>query len=302
MADEASTAEGGGFTYSDGSTGAFETSGKPNAGSYMASTGEAASGKENAADTVLTITVPTKDVGSPPAGALLTDPQAFVQASEEGEESFTQDSSDNFRAYSVDNGELDSIGEQVPVDAVSGSNCSNTLPVTSAASSGVTSPSNTTVTSSTTTPGQTVTVTNTVTVVSSTKPGGSSTPVTCETTSALPVTHITHKALSATELKLSGTAAAHCPDKITQVSLAIAKTLKRGKRTECEFLKTNGKYAAPGSCAPRDYHLAKGTGRWTFALKVKLTKGIYYLWEHAVDSRRYTTKNVASRHVFLRIA
>jgi hypothetical protein len=258
-----------------------------------------ATGSANTTTGVVTITVPLKDVGSPAVGAVLAYPQAFDTLS--AALGFTIDSSDNLRAYSVDDGQLDSIGEAVVVGGVPGSSCTNTLPTTNLSTADV----GTGVVASTT-------PTTTTTTTTPTKPGGG-TAVGCQTTSKLPVTHITHKALSRTKISLSGYAQAHCPDKITRVSIAIARTVTRTvkvrrvtgtikvKRLECEFLTAKHKYTKAGSCAPRDYITAKGTAKWSFTLKLKFAKDTYRIWEHATDSKQYSTKNTAGKFVFFRV-
>jgi hypothetical protein len=242
--------------------------------------------------TTVTITVPTSDVGSPPAGALLQDPQAY-SAIIAAVLPFTADSSDSLRLDSVDDGQLDSIGEDVVVGGVSGANCSNTLPVTNLTTANANPAPSTTPTP---TPPTKTTMSGT---------GTSATQVACEKTSKLPVTHITHKALSKTKFALSGTAAAHCPDRITKVGLSIAKVIVGHVRHRyvyrCEFLTARHRWTRAGSCAPRDYFTAKGLGRWSFSVKRRFTKGTYRIWEHATDNKRYTTRNVASKYVFLRL-
>jgi subtilase family serine protease len=276
----------GTFTYSDSAT-------KPTA-----------TGTDNTTTGVITITVPVADVGSPPVGAVLAYPQAF-DALDAAALALTIDSADNLRAYSVDDGQLDSIGVGVVVGGVLGSSCTNTLPTTNLTTAGTG-----TGVSSTTSPTSTKPTTPTTTTTT-TKSG---TTVACETTSKLPVTHITKKSLTRTKISLLGYAAAHCPDKITKVGVAVAKTViktvkvRRATRTvkvkklECEFLTSKHKFTKAGSCAPRDYFTAKGLSHWTFSLKLKFGKGTYRIWEHATDNKKYTTKNTAGKFVFFRVS
>jgi pseudomonalisin len=286
---------GADWTYSSGNTGAPITSGVPNFGSYTDTTSSAATGTANTSTGVITISIPSSEVGSPAAGALLTDPQAFVQIQVGAPEvisaeSITVDSSDNLRAYSLDDGELDSIGVDVVFDGQSGSNCSNTLPVTSVKTSGGSGGGTTTSSSG----GSSGSGSGASFLKTTTTPTGKV--VACDS-SKLPVTHITSHTLNRKQLKLKGTSVAHCPDYITKVSLAIARNVKK----RCSFLTAKGKWTKLGGCAPKDYFAAKGTAKWSFSKKVKLTKGVYFLWEHAVDNRKYTTKNRAGKHVFFRI-
>ncbi len=73
------------------------------------------------------------------------------------------------------------------------------------------------------------------------------------------------------------------------------------KKDKCEFLTAKHKWTAPGSCTPKDYLAASGRNAWTFNLKVKLSKGVYHLWERATDNKQQTTKNTASKYVWFRI-
>jgi hypothetical protein len=109
--------------------------------------------------------------------------------------------------------------------------------------------------------------------------------------------HIRSKHITKGEIKLRGIAEAHCAERITKVGVAIAAV--HGER--CSFLKPNHRFGKPGSCAPRDYLRAKGTARWSFLLKQRLAPGVYHLWEDAVDSKGYTTRNTSRKHVFFRV-
>ncbi|WP_249012130.1 protease pro-enzyme activation domain-containing protein [Conexibacter sp. DBS9H8] len=271
---QAVESSGGGFTYSSGNTGPFETKGSPNFGSYTDTAGSAATGSVNTTTGVITVTVPTSEVGSPSAGALLTDPQAFDQVT-----LGTIDSSDNLAPYSTDQGRTDSVGVNVVVGGVKGSNCSpmpaGTAPVHPTTPASPKGP--------------------TTTKKRHNHAAG------CQTRSEMPVTHITAKRLNARFLQLRGDAFAHCPDRIVHVGIAIARVRRFHRRLECAFLTGRHRFTRFGGCRPHDYLRARGTTRWTFFLRVHLRPGVYHIWEHALDNRHRATRNVAGRYVFLRV-
>ncbi len=273
----AGESEGGAdWSYSSGNTGPAMTDGAPNYGEYTNTTDSAATGSANTTTGVITINVPASEVGSPASGALLTDPQAFVQIEVGAPEvvtatSLTADSADTLRNYSVDDGEMDSIGVNVVMDGVAGSTCSDTLPATSV-------PTTTKPTTGTTT----------------TKLGGR--PVVCSEVHRF-ITHIRTKKLTRRELRLTGIAMARCPHYIVRDSIAIARVVK-GK---CSFLRASRRFTAFAGCRPRDYLKAKGTERWRFLLRMRLPKGVYHLWEHAVNNVHQATHNTARKHVWFRI-
>jgi hypothetical protein len=270
----ANESEGGAsWTYSSGNTGPPITNGAPVLGSYADTSNSTATGSADTSSGVITINVPASEVGSPGSGALLSDPQAFVQIDVGAPElttaeALTADSADNLRAYSLDDGRLDSVGVDVVAGGVAGTNCANKLPNTSVTGAGS---------------------------GSGVRSGGSSTAC---TRSARFITHIRSKRFSKRGMKLTGIAQAHCPAHVVKVEIAFARVL----RHKCSFLRTNHRFGRFGSCAPKDYLPAKGASRWTFVLKVKLRKGTYNLWEHAVDNRKRATRNVARKHVYFTIA
>lgn len=131
----------------------------------------------------------------------------------------------------------------------------------------------------------------------STTTGGTSSNSGVACTQSDTLTHIRSVHITKGEIKLRGIAEPHCGERITTVGIAIAAV--HGKR--CSFLKPNHRFGKPGSCAPRDYLRAKGTAQWSFLLKQRLPRGVYYLWEHAVDSKGHTTRNTPRKHVFFRV-
>jgi pseudomonalisin len=279
----ANDSSSGGWTFASGNT----SDGIPEDNAASKATGTAANG-------VIQINVPASEVGSPAQCSLLTVPQALdaigegVSGAEDVNLLGTVDSSDNYRGYSVDGGQADSIAESVIV----GGNTACAIATQSFPAVPV---------ATTTTP--------TTTPVTTTTPTKTKTPVkhkaTCVTNTTLPRTAITRKTLSPKLIKLSGTAYARCPAKVVTVGVSFAKTVIKqvGKRkvTYCEFLTAKHKWTKAGNCQPKDYLKAKGTTKWSYTLKLELTKGVYYIWEHATDSKKRTTKNVEKHHVFYRL-
>jgi pseudomonalisin len=99
----------GSFTYSSGSTAG---------GGYNNDSSTAATGSSS--DNTITVTVPASEVGSPPAGALLLDPQAFdaldVGSTAAVYDSLaTIDSADDLAPYSSDLGKSESVGVDLRV-------------------------------------------------------------------------------------------------------------------------------------------------------------------------------------------
>jgi pseudomonalisin len=265
----ASEAVGGRFSYSAGSTGAPFANGLPVNGTYTNTA--TVSGTADPATGQITITVPAADVGSPGPGALLQDPQAFSQE-EVATLSLTVDSADTLRPWSVDDGQLDSIGVDVVMDGVPGATCTTTLPRTSVATAdtGILSIGRTPV------PRRHGAI-------------------------RAPETRITHKAFSRREIRLSGTARAFDGHRIRAVGVSVARTRRIHRRLRCAFLTAGGRFTRFGGCRPRDYLRARGTVRWSFLRRLRLAPGVYFLWERAVDNHGLATRNVSGRHVFFRI-
>ncbi len=278
----------GTFTYSSGTT----ASGQP-----TDTTNSTATGSANTTSGLITVKLPTSEVGSPAQCARLTVPQAY-DVGEIGAPGVltdslgTVDSADNYLGYSVDGGQSDSIAANVVVGGPSacGLPANEQFPAVIAATSGTSTATGTTPTKSTTTPVKSTTTRTTA--------------KTCQK-ARYPTTHITKKAITARSVKLSGNATAHCPDHITFVGVAIAKTVlktvKGRHKLECRFLTARHRFTKLGSCTPRDYLKAKGGAKWSYRLKLKFAKGVYYLWEHAIDNKRLATHNVVAKHVFIRI-
>jgi uncharacterized membrane protein YgcG len=112
-----------------------------------------------------------------------------------------------------------------------------------------------------------------------------------------PVVHAKAR-INATGIRAQGVASNHgCRGRITSVGVALARSV--GHR--CRFLRSNGTFAKPTSCRPRDFLRAHGTTHWTYRRRPRLAKGFYLLWAHATNSKRKTTRNTAGRHIFLRL-
>ena len=77
--------------------------------------------------------------------------------------------------------------------------------------------------------------------------------------------------------------------------------LARSVGHRCRFLRSNGTFAKPTSCRPRDFRHARGTTHWTYRRQRRLAKGVYLLWAHATNSKHETTRNTAHKYIFLRL-
>jgi hypothetical protein len=112
----ANESSSGSWTYTSGNTGTY---GDSSTYGYNDTSSSAATGSVNTDTGTITITVPASEVGSPTAGALLTDPQAFDQldlaSTPALTDGLTTDSSDNLVAVSKDEGASESRGLQVKV-------------------------------------------------------------------------------------------------------------------------------------------------------------------------------------------
>jgi pseudomonalisin len=258
----------GTFSYSSGTT----KTGIPEDTSASAATGTV-----NTTTGVITITVPTSEVGKPAQCSVLTIPQAF-SSEEEGVSGVDdislgdEDELDVYRGYSVDGGQSDSIGEDLIVGGTAA--CGLAEGAFPALASATPAPTKTTTTKTT--------------------------PALC-TSAKYPTTHITKKGFNAKVLKLSGNAKAHCPDHVTYVGISIAREKTVHGKLKCSFLTAKHRFTAYGSCKPRDYLKAKGTTKWSFSLKFTFKRGVYFIWEHAIDNKKLSTKNTAGKHVFFRL-
>jgi len=100
----------------------------------------AATGSENSTTGVITVTIPTSEVGSPPAGALLLDPITYDIVYGPVAEVFVvpgTDSADELAPVNTDDGEAESVGASIVVGGVPGSNCVTTFPKFTKRTSGV---------------------------------------------------------------------------------------------------------------------------------------------------------------------
>jgi hypothetical protein len=116
-----------------------------------------------------------------------------------------------------------------------------------------------------------------------------------------PVVHARAR-ISASGIRAEGVASNHgCGGRITSVGVALARSVGR----RCRFLRSNGTFAKPTSCRPRDFLRARlrpgAIAHWTYQRRHRFAKGVYLLWAHATNSRRQTTRNTARKHIFLRL-
>jgi hypothetical protein len=249
---KASQSGAGSFTYASGNTGTY---GKSDTYAYNDTPSSAAKGSYNAAAHTITITIPAKEVGSPPLGSALTVPQAFDQLNATPVDlQLTTDSSDDLGPVSKDSGLSDSIGEEVVVG-------------------GAPTKSVTTTTGTGTFGGKTC------------ADGG-------------PIVHARATATRGKGFKAHGHAANHgCAGHIVSVGVAIARSVGH----KCKFLQKNGKFGRATTCFPKRFTRVRGTTTWTYQRKLKLGKGVYFLWAHATNSKGRTTQSRTKRRIFLRL-
>ncbi|HEV2370056.1 MAG TPA: hypothetical protein VGR90_09260, partial [Acidimicrobiales bacterium] len=105
----------GSWTFTSGDTGTY---GQSSTYGYNDDATTAATGTVDTAHGKITIDIPASEVGSPKAGALLADPQAFAQLNLGTPAvwvALTADSADNLAPVSKDGGYAESVGEAVTV-------------------------------------------------------------------------------------------------------------------------------------------------------------------------------------------
>jgi hypothetical protein len=96
--------------------------------------------------------------------------------------------------------------------------------------------------------------------------------------------------LARTGVRLSGTSrdrgcvgAPGAAPRVARVTVAIGRVAGRGR---CAFLRANGRFGAPRSCRRPVYLRARGTSRWSFAMRARLRAGTYEITVRALDARR----------------
>jgi hypothetical protein len=73
--------------------------------------------------------------------------------------------------------------------------------------------------------------------------------------------------------------------KVAKVQIAIVS--KSGG--DCRDLLRSGRFSTPHRCGrPRSFLTAKGTTKWTFALRTKLERGYYVVYARAIDNKGQT--------------
>jgi pseudomonalisin len=281
----------------EGQSGWTYTSGSVTLGySRTDTSSSAATGNNDPSTGLITVTIPASEVGSPPAGALLLDPTAYDIVEGPVAEAFvvpSTDSADELAPINTDDGQTESVGVSVVVGGMPGSTCLTTLPTFNVSSSGGSSGNGSSTSQGATVKGITATRAYTIT--------HSGNVVFCTRTSVQPVTHIRTKSFSRKGMLLSGISYAHCPKYIAKVSLAIARVKLHKRHRSCSFLTAKHRWAPYGTCQPHSYLPAIGTDNWAFQLKVKLKRGVYHLWEHAVDNKGVATRNIVLKYVWFRI-
>jgi hypothetical protein len=285
---------GAGWTFSSGTTGPAIANGAPVLGSYSDTASSQATGSADTSTGVITINIPASEVGSPPAGTVLADPQAFVQIDVGAPEvitalAITEDSADNLGSVSADGGATDSVGADVVVNGVAGVNCNN-LPTPTSGPSGSGTPAG----------GSSAGAAPSGAGAAPSGTGSSPRPRASATTcagSGRASTHVRQRRVFGRRLKLTGIAKAHCPAHIVKVSVAIARVV--GHR--CRFLLADHRFGRLRSCVARDYLKAKGTRHWSLRVKRKLPRGRYFAWERAVDNQHHVIRNQSRKHIRFRV-
>ena len=121
--------------------------------------------------------------------------------------------------------------------------------------------------------------------------GGGSNPTTIGSGSSCvdrvaPVSRVTKIRRSGKGLHASGTSKDRgCgpkgQGKVKQVRVAVAREMGHKK---CRFLKANGRFRKTEPCAHGHYLKARGTSRWTFAIRHRLPAGRYLVRVRAIDA------------------
>jgi uncharacterized delta-60 repeat protein len=117
------------------------------------------------------------------------------------------------------------------------------------------------------------------------------------TTSTRPTATITVKALSRVGLIIAGGAAAHCPNTVRSVSVAIART----RHKKCSFLSIRHRWGKFGRCTPTTYLPASGTYAWGLGLQLKFVPATYWVWRRATDNTGMSTLSNPAGHIALKL-
>ena len=110
---------------------------------------------------------------------------------------------------------------------------------------------------------------------------------------SLPTASVAAEQIEADGLLLAGSAAAHCPSRISSVTVAIA----RFARSKCSFLSARHHWGKYGGCTPTTFLTASGAYSWAFGLRLNLAKGTYWVWPRARDDHNLNSST--SRHLAL---
>jgi subtilase family serine protease len=112
-----------------------------------------------------------------------------------------------------------------------------------------------------------------------------------------PVVHAKAR-MTGRQIKASGKASNHgCSGKIVSVGVAVARNVGH----KCEFLSKKGTFGKPRACLPKRFLAARGTTRWSYKRRRVFSKGVYFLWARATNSRRNSTRTTSHKRIFLRL-
>jgi subtilase family serine protease len=99
-------------------------------------------------------------------------------------------------------------------------------------------------------------------------------------------------------LKASGKASNHgCSGKLVAVGVAVARNVGH----KCEFLSKKGKFGKPTTCLPKHFLAVRGTAKWSYQRRQVFSKGVYFLWARATNSRHHSTRTRSHKRIFLRL-
>jgi hypothetical protein len=112
-----------------------------------------------------------------------------------------------------------------------------------------------------------------------------------------PVVHAKAR-MTGRQITASGVASNHgCSGKIVSVSVAVARNIGH----KCEFLSAKGKFGKPTTCLPKRFLAARGTTKWSYKRRQIFSKGVYFLWARATNSKRASTRLKSHKRIFFRL-
>jgi pseudomonalisin len=112
-----------------------------------------------------------------------------------------------------------------------------------------------------------------------------------------PVVHAEAR-MTGRQIKAHGVSNNHgCSGKIVSVDVAIARNVGH----KCEFLSSKGKFGKKTACLPKRFLNARGTTKWSYQRRQVFSKGVYFLWARATNSKRQSTRLRSHKRIFFRL-